>query len=72
MPVILTILFIALACYSLHVKNKRHSKQCPRCGHYPCKPRSTGLVWKGARGSSVYDYKCPKCGYRFDNNPFFN
>lgn len=61
---------IGLAIYAKKKRNKKHSKKCPRCNHYPCTPKVTNLVWKGTIGAPVYDYKCPECGYKFDNNPF--
>lgn len=54
--------------YSNKRRNKHHSKKCPRCGYFPCKPKTTGLVYKGTGGYPVYDYKCPSCGYKFTNS----
>ena len=58
---------IGMALYARHMRHKHHSRSCPRCGHYPCRPHVTGLVYKGTGGMPVYDYKCPKCGYEFTN-----
>lgn len=65
-----TIILISIAVYAKKRRNKYHSKKCPRCNHYPCDTKVTNLVWKGTIGAPVYDYKCPKCGYKFDNSPF--
>jgi ribosomal protein S27AE len=62
------ILFVGIAIYAKKRRNKYHSKTCPRCGHYPCTPHVTNLIWKGSGGMPVYDYKCPKCGHEFMNN----
>lgn len=71
MELLIGIIFlVGIAIYAKQRRNKHHSKSCPRCGHYPCTPKVTNLVWEGTGGAHVYDYKCPKCGYKFDNNPF--
>lgn len=71
MEIIIGLLFIIIiALYAKKHRNKRYSKHCPRCGHYPCTPKVTNLVWKGSGGAPVYNYKCPECGYEFNNNPF--
>lgn len=70
MEALLAIAFlIGIAMYAKKSRVQKHSKKCPRCGHYPCTPKVTNLVWKGTGGAPVYDYKCPECGYEFNNNP---
>lgn len=65
------LLLIGLALYAKERRNKHHSKACPRCGYSPCKPKPTGLVYKGSGGCPVYDYTCPKCGHKFSNETFY-
>ncbi len=59
---------IGFFLYARHRRHKHHSKKCPRCEHFPCRPKVTNLVWKGTGGYPVYDYKCPKCKHEFINN----
>lgn len=71
MEALLAVAFlIGIAIYAKKRRIQNHSKKCPRCGHYPCTPKVTNLVWKGTGGFPVYNYKCSECGYEFDNNPF--
>lgn len=66
---ILGVIYLIGICYfSTSRRNKKHSKKCPCCGHYPCKPKTTGLIYKGTGGYPVYDYKCPSCGHKFTNS----
>lgn len=72
MEAIIGLLFIILiALYTRKRRNKYHSKSCPRCGHYPCIPKVTNLVYKGSGGCPVYNYTCPKCKHKFSNKSFY-
>ena len=59
-----------LVIKTLKSREQKHSKQCPRSGHYPCSPKVTNLVWKGAGGAPDYDYICPECRHEFNNSSF--
>ena len=71
MEALLAIAFlIGIAMYAKKSREQKHSKQCPRSGHYPCSPKVTNLVWKGAGGAPDYDYICPECRHEFNNSSF--
>ena len=50
----------------------KYAKSCPNCGT-KVKPDGdcvSNIAWKGTGGLPVYHYTCPKCGRKFDNNPY--